>query len=42
MGDRGTSVKSLRRDPHAEEETCWLHGDGRCLSRREISAEPKG
>ena len=40
--DRGTGVKSLRRDPHPEEETCWLHGDGWCLSRREITAEPKG
>ena len=41
MGDRGAGVKSLRRDPHAEEETCWLHGDGSCLSRREIDSEPK-
>ncbi len=41
MGDRGAGVKSLRRDPHAEEEACWLHGDGWCLSRREITAEPK-
>ena len=41
MGDRGAGVKSLRRDPHAEEEACWLHGDGWCLSRREIMAEPK-
>jgi len=39
--DRGASVKSLRRKPHAEDETCWLHGDGWCLSRREITAEPK-
>ena len=39
--DRGTGVKSLRRDPHPEEETCWLHGDGWCLSRREITAETK-
>ena len=42
MGDRGAGVKSLRRDPHAEDEACWLHGDGWCLSRREITAEPKG
>jgi protein-L-isoaspartate(D-aspartate) O-methyltransferase len=40
--DRGAGVKSLRREPHAEDETCWLHGDGWCLSRREITAEPKG
>jgi protein-L-isoaspartate(D-aspartate) O-methyltransferase len=39
--DRGASVKSLRREPHAEDETCWLHGDGWCLSRRELTAEPK-
>jgi protein-L-isoaspartate(D-aspartate) O-methyltransferase len=31
-GDMAT-VKSLRRDPHAHEETCWLHGAGWCLSR---------
>jgi protein-L-isoaspartate(D-aspartate) O-methyltransferase len=28
------AVTSLRRDPHAEEEACWLHGDGYCLSTR--------
>lgn len=28
------AVRSLRRDKHAEEETCWLHGDGYCLSAR--------
>ncbi len=38
--DRGAGVKSLRRDPHAEDETCWLHGDGWCLSSREIASEP--
>jgi protein-L-isoaspartate(D-aspartate) O-methyltransferase len=32
--DWGRSVKSLRRDRHAEDETCWLHGDGWCLSRQ--------
>jgi protein-L-isoaspartate(D-aspartate) O-methyltransferase len=31
--DRGRSVKSLRRDEHAESETCWLHGGGWCLSK---------
>jgi hypothetical protein len=34
--DRGVSVKSVRTDRHAEDESCWLHGDGWCLSRREI------
>jgi protein-L-isoaspartate(D-aspartate) O-methyltransferase len=28
-------VRSLRLDPHAREATCWLHGDGHCLSTRE-------
>jgi protein-L-isoaspartate(D-aspartate) O-methyltransferase len=27
------SVRSLRRDAHAEEESCWLHAAGFCLSR---------
>jgi protein-L-isoaspartate(D-aspartate) O-methyltransferase len=36
--DRGAGVKSLRRDDHPEEATCWLHGEGWCLSRRD--AEP--
>ena len=26
------TVRSLRREPHAQEPTCWLHGDGFCLS----------
>ena len=39
--DRGAGVKSLRREPLPEDETCWLHGDGWCLSRREITAVPK-
>jgi protein-L-isoaspartate(D-aspartate) O-methyltransferase len=30
------AVRSLRRDPHAKDETCWLHGDGWCLSTREL------
>jgi protein-L-isoaspartate(D-aspartate) O-methyltransferase len=34
--DRGTAVKSLRRDIHRKDETCWLHGEGWCLSRRAI------
>lgn len=35
VGDTN-SVRSLRRDAHAAEETCWLHGDGICLSRRAL------
>ncbi len=27
-------VRSLRRDTHARETECWLHGDGYCLSLR--------
>ncbi len=33
--DRGASVRSLRCDAHDKDETCWLHGDGWCLSRLE-------
>ena len=29
-------VKSLRRDGHDADETCWMHGDGFCLSRRAL------
>ena len=25
-------VKSLRRDAHDADETCWVHGPGVCLS----------
>ena len=32
--DRGVGVKSLRRDVHAEDNSCWLHGVGWCLSKR--------
>jgi protein-L-isoaspartate(D-aspartate) O-methyltransferase len=32
--DWGHAVQSLRRDHHAKDRTCWLHGDGWCLSRR--------
>jgi protein-L-isoaspartate(D-aspartate) O-methyltransferase len=31
-GDMST-VKSLRRDSHAQDESCWLHAEGSCLSR---------
>ncbi|WP_158816527.1 protein-L-isoaspartate O-methyltransferase [Methylocapsa sp. S129] len=27
-------VRSLRLDAHAHDSTCWLHGDGYCLSTR--------
>jgi len=30
------AVKSLRRDRHDADESCWLHGDGWCLSKREL------
>ncbi len=30
------AVRSLRRDPHQPDETCWLHRDGWCLSKREL------
>lgn len=39
MRDRGASVRSLRRDRHDEDQTCWLHADGWCLSRREVPAD---
>ena len=26
-------VKSLRRDRHERDDTCWLHGDDFCLSK---------
>jgi protein-L-isoaspartate(D-aspartate) O-methyltransferase len=34
--DRGVGVKSVRTDWHAEDTTCWLHGHGWRLSRREL------
>jgi protein-L-isoaspartate(D-aspartate) O-methyltransferase len=30
------TVKSLRRDLHDADETCWMHCDGFCLSRRAL------
>jgi protein-L-isoaspartate(D-aspartate) O-methyltransferase len=30
------AVRSLRRDVHDTEESCWLHRDGWCLSKREL------
>ena len=32
--DEGASVRSLRCDVHAQDESCWLHGNGWCFSRR--------
>jgi len=29
------AMRSLRRDRHARDDTCWLHGEGWCLSKRE-------
>ena len=31
--DWGRAVQSLRRDQHEKGRTCWLHGEGWCLSR---------
>lgn len=36
VGDEG-SVRSLRTDAHAADESCWMHGDGACLSRRRLN-----
>jgi protein-L-isoaspartate(D-aspartate) O-methyltransferase len=38
LGDRAgqSLVRSLRRDEHEQDESCWLHGDGWCLSKREL------
>lgn len=33
--DAGDPVRSLRRDEHRADASCWLHGDGWCLSRLE-------
>jgi protein-L-isoaspartate(D-aspartate) O-methyltransferase len=34
IADGGTAVRSLRRDSHAADPGCWLHGAGWCLSRQ--------
>ena len=38
MGDVAgqRALKSLRRDTHDADESCWLHGDGWCLSKRDL------
>lgn len=33
--NRADDVRSLRCDPHERDESCWLHGNGWCFSRRE-------
>jgi protein-L-isoaspartate(D-aspartate) O-methyltransferase len=30
------ALKWLRRDRHDKDESCWLHGDGWCLSKRDL------
>ena len=30
------ALKSLRRDRHDQDESCWLHHDGWCLAKREL------
>ena len=35
-------VASLRREPHASDATCWLHGEGFCLSTRPHVASGAG
>lgn len=38
--DHGASVQSLRRDAHAKDASCWLHGEGWCFSRVAAVAPP--
>jgi protein-L-isoaspartate(D-aspartate) O-methyltransferase len=37
--DEGAGVRSLRCDVHAQEESCWLHGQGWCFSRLAVVAD---
>ena len=30
------ALKSLRRDQHQRDDTCWLHGEGWCLSKHQL------
>jgi len=30
------AIRSLRRDPHEKDDSCWLHRDGWCLSKHEL------
>jgi protein-L-isoaspartate(D-aspartate) O-methyltransferase len=36
-GEDMETVKSLRREAHEADESCWLHCDGFCLSRRGLN-----
>lgn len=36
--DSWQNVQSLRREPHAPDESCWLHGADFCLSMKEATA----
>jgi protein-L-isoaspartate(D-aspartate) O-methyltransferase len=35
-GGGADTVRSLRRDAHDRERSCWLHADGWCLSQRAV------
>jgi protein-L-isoaspartate(D-aspartate) O-methyltransferase len=35
--DDWKSVQSLRRDPHAPADTCWLHTENFCLSKLDVA-----
>jgi protein-L-isoaspartate(D-aspartate) O-methyltransferase len=37
--DEAEAVRSLRRDRHDQEPSCWLHGEGYCLSPRPTGEE---
>jgi protein-L-isoaspartate(D-aspartate) O-methyltransferase len=37
--DRGADVRSIRCDAHGQDETCWLHGEGWCLSMKEVGKQ---
>lgn len=40
--NNSNEVRSLRLDAHENDESCWLHGDGWCFSRREPVVEDAG
>ncbi len=35
LGGGAERVRWLRRDPHDEDTSCWLHGEDTCVSDRE-------
>ena len=39
LGGGGATVRSLRRDLHQSEPTCWLHSDNVCLSTVDLAPE---